>query len=553
MFYLIFLIWISFVSSSVYAKEVKQNDVVASVGEYKISYSQFSKRYSDYLTSTGIKDNMVIRRSILNNMVNELLLRYYDDNSEIFNNPEYNREINWAKKQTVLAFLKDREIYAKIEVGEGELREAFKQMNEKLELRHLYANTEEEAEKLYERLLNGEDFNSLAKEVFTDSTLKNNGGYLGYFSWGDLDPNFETVAYLLKTGEISRPVKTAQGWSIIKLENKIQNPIVTEQEFIKNKSKIARLLKIRKKQNAEDNYLNKFFNSEKRRFNQKSLEMVFASFDPNSLNFSENKAINLTEQPLVTYNSLTFSASEIVKQLNEIPSYHLNKIKDIDKLQTVITGLLIQKILLDQAVRLGYDKDPEVIDTYSKLENNVFLKYKRLEVWEKTSVNDSALISFYKENISHFTEEPEINIREILVDKEELANEILTRLSSGENFNLLAKNYSVRKWSAENGGEIGFAPVSKFGSLKDTLWNSKLGSILGPIKILNQYGIFQVIGKKEKQVKSFESVRTEVEALYKKENSASIMKKYLSKIMNRVPINYNDSLIGSFKLSSDKL
>ena len=59
-------------------------------------------------------------------------------------------------------------------------------------VRHLFASTEEEANNLYKLLQNESDFKILAKQVFTDTTLQNNG-YLWYFSWGDMDTAFEDV------------------------------------------------------------------------------------------------------------------------------------------------------------------------------------------------------------------------------------------------------------------------------------------------------------------------------------------------------------------------
>lgn len=48
--------------------------IVATVGTHQISVNDFVTRYSDYLFSSGIKDNIITRRSILNNMIGEYLL-----------------------------------------------------------------------------------------------------------------------------------------------------------------------------------------------------------------------------------------------------------------------------------------------------------------------------------------------------------------------------------------------------------------------------------------------------------------------------------------------
>lgn len=60
-------------------------------------------------------------------------------------------------------------------------------------------------------------FEAAAKEHSMDGT-KDNGGDLGVFMRGQMVPEFERVAFTLKPGEMSEPVKTQFGYHLIKLE-----------------------------------------------------------------------------------------------------------------------------------------------------------------------------------------------------------------------------------------------------------------------------------------------------------------------------------------------
>lgn len=76
-----------------------------------------------------------------------------------------------------------------------------------------------QAEGIYSRATTkGADFIQLAKETSEDETTKAQGGSLGRFQKGMMVPEFEKASFSLNVGEISKPIKTAFGYHIIKVE-----------------------------------------------------------------------------------------------------------------------------------------------------------------------------------------------------------------------------------------------------------------------------------------------------------------------------------------------
>lgn len=60
-----------------------------------------------------------------------------------------------------------------------------------------------------------EKFAELARERSTDASTAPKGGDLGLFGAGRMVPDFERVAFRLKVGEISEPVKTQYGYHLV--------------------------------------------------------------------------------------------------------------------------------------------------------------------------------------------------------------------------------------------------------------------------------------------------------------------------------------------------
>ncbi|UOO76168.1 peptidylprolyl isomerase [Neisseria sp. Dent CA1/247] len=69
---------------------------------------------------------------------------------------------------------------------------------------------------IHKQARSGMDFAGLARQFSQDGSA-NSGGDLGWFSDGQMVPEFENAVHNLTPGQISRPVRTQFGWHIIKL------------------------------------------------------------------------------------------------------------------------------------------------------------------------------------------------------------------------------------------------------------------------------------------------------------------------------------------------
>lgn len=123
---------------------------------------------------------------------------------------------------------------------------------EQVKASHILVADEAKAKEVKAKLSAGGDFAALAKEYSTDTSNKDLGGDLGFFSKGDMVAEFENVAFALKAGDISEPVKTEFGYHIIKVAEKKEAKIATYEE---NKAKINDILMAEKLPAAFDTWM----------------------------------------------------------------------------------------------------------------------------------------------------------------------------------------------------------------------------------------------------------------------------------------------------------
>jgi peptidyl-prolyl cis-trans isomerase SurA len=149
----------------------------------------------------------------------------------------YDQYRNQLREQIEKLKLVSMEVRAKVHVGETEMREFYAanitkySEDDSYRARHIFFKTGEKAtpEEIQRSKTTalavladargGKDFAELAKKFSEDPAARKDGGDLGSFKKGDMQPELEKTILSLKPGEISNLVSTPIGFHIIKLES----------------------------------------------------------------------------------------------------------------------------------------------------------------------------------------------------------------------------------------------------------------------------------------------------------------------------------------------
>lgn len=91
---------------------------------------------------------------------------------------------------------------------------------EQVRARHILVADPKTAATVLAKLKSGGAWDALAKQYSTDPSSKDKGGELGFFSRGQMVPQFQDAAFGAKVGQIVGPVKSPFGYHIIQVEEK---------------------------------------------------------------------------------------------------------------------------------------------------------------------------------------------------------------------------------------------------------------------------------------------------------------------------------------------
>ena len=159
----------------------------------------------------------------------------------------FKNELEGYRKQLAAPYLTDNEVNDKL------LREAYDRMKKDVRASHVLIKCDAGAlpkdtlaayNKVIaarNRILKGEDFSKVAKELSEDPSAKDNGGDLGYFTSMQMVYPFETATFGAELNKVSMPVRTRFGYHIILKtdERANQGQITVAHVMVKTPSKDA--------------------------------------------------------------------------------------------------------------------------------------------------------------------------------------------------------------------------------------------------------------------------------------------------------------------------
>ena len=352
---------------------------VVEVDKEVIHLSSFKKQYKEYMDNNYQSDNLLTRYSFLNKLVDEKLILKYARENNLGNDPSYTENVKSIYDQMLLNYYFDKKINKNFQITDSDTRKLFIWQSQRAHICHLFSRSEKQIWSIHEKLTNdNSSWSSLAQECFKDSILQLNGGDIGWQAYDDLDPVFAFYAFSLIPGEISDPVRTSDGYSIIKLVEVTNNNLLTENDYQQKRESLSKAIKsFQQKQR-----LLEFTDS-----TSKSLDIVFNESMVLKLHQSirslpYHEIEDLYQEPLVSFMEQEWDVSKSLQKMSSLSKRQLSKIITPIDLKQSIIGLITREKLLESARKekvfqnelfdeaLSFKKDKAMIKHVLNIERN---------------------------------------------------------------------------------------------------------------------------------------------------------------------------------------
>lgn len=500
------------------SRNTDSSPVLVQIGERTVTRATYEQRLNDLLMLTPL-DDARMRNALLEAMINEQAMLIDADRRGWREADDFKHYSNASKIDAILEVYRDAMAGRRTVVQESDVQLAFALANEQAAARHLYAPTLEQANALYEKLQAGASFEELAPQVFKDYRLASNGGYLGYFKWRDMDPTFTEEAQKLKKGEFSKPVRTRFGYSIIKLEDRTRIPLLTETQYLQQRKKLRWVVEHRKRA------------AEIQKLDAETLELLKIEFDEETLSrlFEEitKTRTDSTWRPesatghsaldansvLATVAGRKWTLHDFRERVILTSARQRNKVHSKEDLKNFISGLALRDEYLRRAKDEGFEKNPKVAHLVRTKEERFLLDKMQNTLTAAVRVPIDSVRAQFVARPQDFVHSAKARLREITVANREQANYILLRLRSGVDFEDMARHYSIRQWSAERGGEVGYVTKADLGTLGDDIFKLKAGEFGGPYQQADCFSIIQILERVPARNKTFEEAQAEIEEI----------------------------------------
>ncbi|MEO0135515.1 MAG: peptidyl-prolyl cis-trans isomerase [candidate division WOR-3 bacterium] len=492
---------------------------IAIVDGWPITQIEFDERISRNPTAYEKYEDKL---KLLYEMIDERLLYCEAKKKNLF--PLIKDNYEEHRKMLLFQQWYNDEIVNKVKVSKKEKKDYYKKnkgiyiKEEQVKAREILVKDLQTALDLREKFLKNElIFDSVAKDT-TINLSPHKQGDLGYFRKGTYDKTIEKVAFKLKVGEISKPIKTKDGYILLKCEDK-------KPKEVKKFKDVEGDIELR----IKNEKINKYY--------EEKIKSLMASASP----VIDTQAIKENREEIAKFNNITIKNSQLQERISKLPPFVRPQFETPEGKARLVENIIQEYLILKEAESVKcYLRNGVFGPLQERLKSLLINELKKEEISNKVIIKEEELKKDYKTNLKDFFVPEQVKAREIVVRSKELADKVRMKLLKEKiPFDSLVKEYSVSQ-TKYFGGDLGYFSKDDKHKPKEVIsfaFQANKGEVSKPIKLNDT--TFVIIKKedhKKAHYRPFDEVKDKIERKLRKEKEEQLYNEFIADLRKKANI-----------------
>jgi len=393
---------------------------VASIGPINISVDEFQFNYD--FGPAFLKRQKNSKKRYLDLMINEKILALEGYAQHLDKTKQVRNSLGLIKADLISEELFRDEVMAKVSISKSEIRKAVEQSLQHIHLKWLFRKTLVKIQRDFYALKQRAPFERLFNNQLGDSIkIDDRSMESTLFELAHKNPALKSIIDTLKIGTFTRPIKSIDGYYIVKITNGWKDKLLTETAWNTSSEKMHNLLFKQQMDSLSDRYVDSLLRASNPIIKRAGFNLLRAWLAKKDLSMEQFHAwgflknVNLENGQNLTEAINSHGLTELVRLYNGAVSlsdflfwYHprrtyikLNKTSRdafANSVQSLIWRMLRDKLLTEQALRRGLQKMKNVIRQSRWWEDKIIFSKYKLDLANTIAVTDDEALKYYNHN-----------------------------------------------------------------------------------------------------------------------------------------------------------
>ena len=236
------------------------------------------------------------------------------------------------------------------------------------------------------------------------------------------------------------------------------------------------------------------------------------------------------------------------------------KTLSLEERKEVLDGLIGERVLYQEALRQGLDRDPKV----QKVMVNTLLRESVYANVRNSDFSDEELEGYFEAHKDEFVVPEKVQIKHILIrvsderpeaEAKALADEVRGRVAAdpANSFRDVAMDFSEDAYK-RRGGDVGFVSAEGKPGLETAIvekaFTMKVGELSPVFKTESGYSIVYVAQRRDRLERTFQQMKGSVLRKVKNDRLNSVLEEYVGKLKTDATISVDEAALQGVELSA---